>query len=112
MQQDDVRVSQNAYIFILLFHFHCVFESLPQLCAIVRGRNPAFSSPEAALLLVSTKNCDLWREARESRTSGVRPGQRLSQRSRFLVLTKRSAASGDENGDPAEYVRKLMAAEE
>ena len=30
---------------------------------------------------------------RESRTSGVR----LGQRSRFLVLTKRSAASGDEN---------------
>ena len=33
-------------------------------------------------------------EVRESRTSGVGPGQR----SRFLVLTKRSAASGDENG--------------
>ena len=36
----------------------------------------SFSSPEAALLSVSTKNRD---------------------RSRFLVLTKRSAASGDEN---------------
>ena len=89
----------------------------------------AFSSPEAALLLVSTKNRDLWprpttfrfwmaletqqidtrtnqicqtwlwacagwREVRESRTSGFG----LGQRSRFLVLTKRSAASGDENG--------------
>ena len=32
-------------------------------------------------------------EVRESRTSAVGPGQR----SRFLVLTKRSAASGDKN---------------
>ena len=88
----------------------------------------AFSSPEAALLLVSTKNRDLWPcptpEVRNSRTSRhsahvqsqvwqiwlvlvsiycvfkaiqkrnvVGPGQR----SRFLVLTKRSAASGNEN---------------
>ena len=92
-----------------------------------------FSSLEAALLLVSTKNHDLsgqvqrhsgfewlckhnietrtnqicqtwlwecaeWREVRESRISGVGPSQRpeVCQRSRFLVLTKRSAASGDE----------------
>ena len=89
----------------------------------------SFSSPEAALLLVSTKNRELWPsptpEVRDSRTSrhsahvqsqvwqiwlvlvsiycvykaiqkrnAVGPGQR----SRFLVLTKRSAASGDENG--------------
>ena len=96
-----------------------------------------FSSPEAALLLVSTKNRDLWLTSglvqhRKSAIHGlpvtlrmfrvksdksdwfwsqsivvfkaiqkrnvVGPGQRLSQRSRFLVLTKRSAASGDENG--------------
>jgi len=37
--------------------------------------------------------CAEWREFGESRTSGVW----LSQRSRFLVLTKRSAASGQEN---------------
>ena len=37
-----------------------------------------------------------WREVRESRTCGVGPGQR-GQRLRFLVLTKRSAASEDEN---------------
>ena len=89
-----------------------------------------FSSPEAALLLVSTKNRDLWPgptpEVCDSQTSRhsahaqsqvwqiwlvlvsiycvykaiqkrnvVGPGQR----SRFLVLTKRSAASGDENAD-------------
>ena len=86
------------------------------------------SSPEAALLLVSIKNRDLWpcptTEVRDSRTSRhsahalsqvwqiwlvlvsiycvyksiqnrnvLGPGQR----SRFLVLTKRSAGSGDEN---------------
>ena len=88
----------------------------------------AFSSPEAGLLLVSTKNRDLWPgptpEVRDSRTSRhsahvqsqvwqmwlvlasiyfvykaiqkrnvVGPGQS----SRFLVLTKRSSASGDED---------------
>ena len=88
----------------------------------------SFSSPEAALLSVSTKNRDFWLspipEVRDSRTSChpvhaqsqvwqiwlvlifnywvykaiqnqnvVGPGQR----SRFLVLTKRSAACGDEN---------------
>ena len=45
-----------------------------------------FSSAEAALLLVSTKNRDLW------------PDPMTFQRSRFFVLTKRSSASGDENG--------------
>ena len=95
----------------------------------VKTRWKSFSSPEAALLLVSTKNRDLWPcptpEVRNSRTSRhsahvqsqvwqiwlvlvsiycvfkaiqkrnvVGPGQR----SRFLVLTKRSAASGNENG--------------
>ena len=40
--------------------------------------------------------CAEWREVRESRTSVVGPGQR----SRFLVLTKRSAASGNENARP------------
>ena len=94
----------------------------------------SFSSPEAALLLVSTKNRDLWPgptpEVRDSRTSrhsahvqsqvwqiwlvlvsiycvykaiqkrnAVGPGQR----SRFLVLTKRSAASGDENAFTCSY---------
>ena len=39
--------------------------------------------------------CAEWRGVRESRTSGVGPGQR----SRFLVLSKRSPASGDENDD-------------
>ena len=65
--------------------------------------------------------CQIWREVRESRTSGVGQSQSSrslpqvrmivgsgnengtsgvgsSQRSWFLVLTKRSAASGDENG--------------
>ena len=87
------------------------------------------SSPEAALLLVSTKNRDLWpsptpevRDSRTSRNSAHVQSQvwqiwlvlvsiycvykaiqnrnvvGLGQRSRFLVLTKRSAASGDENG--------------
>ena len=37
--------------------------------------------------------CAEWREVRESQTSGVGHGQR----SRFLVLTKRSVASGYEN---------------
>ena len=93
------------------------------------GRMSPFSSPEAALLLVSTKNRDLWPsptpEVRDSRTSRhsahvqsqvwqiwlvvisiycvykaiqKRNVVELGQRSRFLVLTKRSAASGDENG--------------
>ena len=88
-----------------------------------------FSSPEAALLLVSTKNRDLWpgptSEVRDSRTSrhsahvqsqfwqiwlvvvsiycvynAIQKRNVVGpcQRSRFLVLTKRSAASGDENG--------------
>ena len=89
----------------------------------------SFSSPEAALLLVSTKNHDLWpcptTEVRDSQTSR-HSAHALSQvwqiwlvlvsiycvyksiqnrnvvgagqRSWFLVLTKRSAASGDENG--------------
>lgn len=78
----------------------------------------SFSSPEANLLLLSTKNCDLWEtqfskrvqricfrldlclhrvtEVCELWTSGVG----ASQRSWFLVLTKRSAPSGDENGGP------------
>ena len=89
----------------------------------------SFSSPEATLLLVSTKNRDLWpsptpkvRDSRTSRHSAhvqsqvwqiwlvlvsiyciYKANQKrnvvgLGQRSRFLVLTKRSAASGDENG--------------
>jgi len=87
-----------------------------------------FSSPEAAILLVSTENHDLWRgptpEVRDSRTfrysahalSQVwqiwlvlvsiycvykaiqnRNVVGLGQRSWFSVLTKRIAASGDEN---------------
>ena len=88
-----------------------------------------FSSREAALLLVSTKNRDLWegstskvRDSRTSRHSAENTNRILcaclksslteirnefsahspkigpSQRSRFLLLTKRGAASGDENG--------------
>ena len=88
----------------------------------------SFSSPEAVLLLVSTKNRDLWLsptpEVRDLRTlryyahaqSQVwqiwlalvsiycvckaiqnRNVVGAGQRSRFLVLTKRNAASGDEN---------------
>ena len=93
-----------------------------------------FSSEEAALLLVSTKNRDLWlrpttfrfewlcrhnrlrpelirfvrlisEHAQSDRKSVNRElpvldlarGTRGRSRSRFLVLTKRSAASGDEN---------------
>ena len=82
-----------------------------------------FSFPEAALLLVSTKNRDLWPGptftdfpslcacSESSLTNLIGSGLNLlclkaiqnrdvvgpGQRSRFLVLTKRSAASGDEN---------------
>ena len=42
--------------------------------------------------------CAEWQEVRKSRTSAVGPGQR----SRFLVLTKRSAASGNENSEDNE----------
>ena len=97
----------------------------------LRDFQNAFSSPEAALLLVSTKNRDLenlWPgptlEVHDSRTSRHfahaqsqvwqiwlvlvsiycvykaiqnRNVVGRGQRSRFLVLTKRSAASGDEN---------------
>ena len=85
------------------------------------ARGP-FSSAEATILLVSTKNrdlwfltsgwnqfvehaqstrsifsanqiCQIWRLVRDSRTSGFGTGQR----SRFLVLIKRIVASGDEN---------------
>ena len=89
-----------------------------------------FSSPEAVLLLISTKNHDLWpgptpevRDLRTSRHSAHSQSQVWQiclvlgsiyciykaiqnrnltgpiQRSRFLVLTKRSAASGEENVD-------------
>ena len=87
----------------------------------------AFSFPEAALLLVSTKNRDLWpgptAEVCDSRTSrhSAHAQSRLTnligsgfnllclqshlkpgQWSRFLVLTKKCAASGDENDAFAE----------
>ena len=62
--------------------------------------------PEAALLLLSIKNRELWegqelpvtlRKLRvKSNKSGWRRVQN-DQRSRFLVLTKRGAAFGDEN---------------
>ena len=99
-------------------------------CTCTRSFARAFSSPEAALLLVSTKNRDLWpspttevRDSRTSRHSAHAQSQVWQiwlvlvsincvyksiqnrnvvgpdQRSRFLVLTKRSAASGDENGE-------------
>ena len=85
---------------------------------MIRYTIPSFLFPEAALLLVSTKNRDLWEgpapEVRDSRTSHQiwqiwlaeniqneysAHAQKIgpSQRSRFLVLTNRSAASGDEN---------------
>ena len=96
----------------------------------------SFSSPEAALLLVSTKNRDLWPgptpEVRDSRT--YRPSAHAhsqvwqiwlvlvsiycvykaiqnrnvvgrGQRSRFLVLTKRSEAPGDENVLDSSFAR-------
>ena len=76
-----------------------------------------FSFPKAALLLVSTKNRDLWAgpapENCDSRTflksdrsdwlrirnENSAHAQKIGsdQRSRFLLLTKRSAASGNEN---------------
>ena len=90
----------------------------------------AFSSPEAALLLVSTKNRDLWPgptpEVLDSRTSAVTLRMVLvsiycvykviqnrnvvgpGQRSWFLVLTKKSAASGDENGGKALAIPWLL----
>ena len=53
--------------------------------------------------------CAEWREVRESLTSGVGHGQRFSHISRFLVLTKRSAASGDENGGwPASFRLRVV----
>ena len=84
--------------------------------------NPSILVPEATLLLVSTKNCDLW----PCPTPEVRVTLRMlcvksdrsdwfwsqsivykdiqnqnvvgpDQKSRFLVLTKRSAASGNKN---------------
>ena len=98
-----------------------------------QANTDTFSSPEAALLLVSTKNRDLWpgptpevRDWRTSRHSAHVQSQvwqiwlvlvsiycvfkaiqkrnvvGLGQRSRFLVLTKRSAASGDENDTDTE----------
>ena len=108
-----------------------IFEAIPGTLKRFETFRMHFSSPEAALLLVSTKNHDLWpgptpevRDSRNSRYSAhaqsqvwqiwlvlvsiycvykaiqnrnvvdvVGPGQR----SWFLVLTKRSAASGDEN---------------
>ena len=67
----------------------------------------AFSSPEAILLLVSPKNCDLWPDPifwacaeysfRIFSQSEVRESQ-TSQMSWSLVMTKRSAFPGDENG--------------
>ena len=45
--------------------------------------------------------CAEWQEVRESRNSGVGPSQRFTQRSRFLVLTQRSAASRDDSNNIA-----------
>jgi len=56
---------------------------------------------EYSLVFSANQICQIWREVRELRTSGVGP----AQRSRFLVLTKRSAASGDENATWPELVR-------
>ena len=92
---------------------------------VICSQVASFPSPEAMFLLVSTKNCDFfkspifgactensfhilsqsdcqtwlwacaeWWEFHELWTSRTEP----SQRSQFLVLTKRSAASGKENG--------------
>ena len=108
---------------------------MPTKC---RWQWPHSPSPEAAFLLVSTKNRDLLRgptpEVRDSRTfrhSAYAQSQvwqiwmvlvsiycvnkaiqnrnvfGQGQRSRFLVLTKGSAASGDENGDDLRWKKKL-----
>ena len=45
--------------------------------------------------------CAEWQEVRELRNSGVGPSQRFTQRSRFLVLTQRSAASRDDSNNIA-----------
>ena len=95
----------------------------------VGSKSWLFSFPEAALLLVNTKNRDIWpgpsptpevRVSRASRNSAHAKSDKSDwfwsqsiqcvykatqnrnltgpfQRSWFLVLTKRSAASGDEN---------------
>ena len=63
----------------------------------VGSGNELVDYSRAPCLGADQKARGLWErdwEVRESRTSGVGHGQR----SRFLVLTKRSAASGDENG--------------
>ena len=114
-----------------------------QLCTVIGLKDlqyfllhhvPAFSYPEAMLLLVSTKNHDLWEcptpEVHDSQTSChsthahysqsdksdcLRKRTELSahaqkigpfQTSQFLVLTKMSAASGDENNTQLRRTRK------
>ena len=123
-------LSMGFFSVALLKAWHCCSYPLQQASALptVVSGQVSFSSSEAALLFVSTKNrfpvheqrircvlsanqicqtwlraCAEWREVREPRTSGVGP----SQRSRFLVLTGRSAASGDENGKVPLIVKNL-----
>ena len=108
----------------------------PPLLPTTHARHSAFSSPEAALLLVSTKNRDLrpspTPEIRDSRTfrhsvhaqsqvwqiwlvpvsfycvCKANQNRNLTgpmQRSWFLVLIKRSAVSGGENGHSGNLTR-------
>ena len=83
----------NAHVNIFLWNMRNISRSL-------KGR--PFLPPEPTILLASTKDRDLWPaptpEVRDSRTHCQIWQLWLSgQKSRFLVLTKRIAASGDEN---------------
>ena len=78
------------------------FEAISHVMVSLRF---SFSSPEATILLVSTKNRDLWagptmskRKEDYAHAQKIGSGQSSGQRSRFLVLIKRIAASGDEDG--------------
>lgn len=63
----------------------------------------AFSSPEAVVLFVNTKNC-IANQDRNPIGKG--------QRSEFLVFSKRIAASGDENGtSPVFKIRVQVASD-
>lgn len=77
-------------------HWLRSFWSAPRIA--ISGRTQFSEHAQSFRFVFSAKQiwiCQVWRKARESRTSGVRP----AQRSRFLVLTKTSAVSGDENRD-------------
>ena len=68
------------------------FWSAPGIATSGRTRFPEHAQSFRFVFSVN-QLCQSWRKVRESRTSGVGP----AQRSRFLVLTKRSATSEKEN---------------